>query len=373
MARSSLIKQGTAAEYNIETSEPNSRGQVCGDTARLLVQRRLSVLRLADSLGSVSAACRLTGMHRSSFYEWKRRFEAKGLAGLEDLPPVPRTHPLKTPPDVIEKVVATSAARPAWGCARIVEHMAAQGITISSPTVQKLLIAHGMGTRSERLRRLEERFVEGSIELSLEQMRLIEKANPCFRARHAESRCAGELLAQDTIDLGTRRGAGRLSLQVVVDTYSAYAFALLHTTSRPDAAVAILSNEVIPFHQGRGLAIGAVLTGNGTVYCGDDTHIYPQWLARHGIEHRRTTTSGTPSKTPGLFCSGYVARFFRDLQDEFLRTAEPEGPPDDLGRLQARLDAWLRYYNYERPYPGYRNMGTPPIGRIVQARQTGQR
>ena len=32
-------------------------------------------------------------MHRSQFYEFKRRFQTHGLEGLKDLPPIPKSPP----------------------------------------------------------------------------------------------------------------------------------------------------------------------------------------------------------------------------------------------------------------------------------------
>lgn len=63
------------------------------DPAEKVARQRLSVLQLAEELGSVAHACRRAKMDRTSFYEWKRRFQLYGLAGLKDLPPVHRTHP----------------------------------------------------------------------------------------------------------------------------------------------------------------------------------------------------------------------------------------------------------------------------------------
>jgi transposase-like protein len=74
-----------------------------------LAHKRLSVLQLAEALGSVSKACRHCGMDRTSFYEWKRRFQTHGLEGLKDLPPVHKYHPQTTPPEVVEQILAASA------------------------------------------------------------------------------------------------------------------------------------------------------------------------------------------------------------------------------------------------------------------------
>ena len=56
---------------------------VAKDPAEKLARQRLSVLQLAQALGSVSAACRRSGMDRTSFYDWKRRFQTHGPGGAE--------------------------------------------------------------------------------------------------------------------------------------------------------------------------------------------------------------------------------------------------------------------------------------------------
>ena len=55
-----------------------------------VARQRLSVLEMAEALGNISEACRRGGMDRTSFYEWKRRFQTHGFEGLKDLPPIPQ-------------------------------------------------------------------------------------------------------------------------------------------------------------------------------------------------------------------------------------------------------------------------------------------
>lgn len=56
------------------------------DTALKLAHRRLTVLKLAESLGNVTEGCRRSGMDRTSFYAWKKRFQEQGLEGVKDIP-----------------------------------------------------------------------------------------------------------------------------------------------------------------------------------------------------------------------------------------------------------------------------------------------
>ena len=46
--------------------------------------------------------------------------------------------------------------------------------------------------------------------------------------------------------VGTLKGIGRVYLHAVVDTFGSYAFGFLHVSKQPEAAVAVLHNDVLP-------------------------------------------------------------------------------------------------------------------------------
>ena len=76
------------------------------DAVTKVAKQRLSVLQLAEKLGNAAEACRKRGMDRTSFYEWKRRFQTQGFEGLKDLPPIHKSHPQTTAPEVVERIKA---------------------------------------------------------------------------------------------------------------------------------------------------------------------------------------------------------------------------------------------------------------------------
>ena len=341
------------------SSQPNQTKLTVKDPATKVAHHRLSVLELAEALGSVSEACRRSGMDRTSFYEWKRRFQTHGLAGLKDLPPVHKSHPQTTPEETVQQILDLALEHPTRGCDWLAAHLDLQGISISSPTVQSILIKHHLGSRYERLLKLEERAAQHQIELTPAQVALIEKANPAFRERHVESSRPGALLSQDTFYVGHLKGVGKVYLQAVVDTYGSLAFGFLHTTKRPEAAVAVVHNDVLPFYAEQGLSVEAILTDNGREFCGTDSHPYELYLALCDIEHRHTKI-GRPQT------NGFVERFNRTVLDEFFRLALRQTLYESVDALQADLDTWLHFYNYERPHLGYRNLGKRPIDTIRQ-------
>lgn len=323
-----------------------------------VAQQKLSVLQLAEALGNVSEACRQRGVSRTQFYEYKRRFQTHGIEGLKDLPPIPKSNPLTTSAENVERILALSLEHPTWGCNKLSDYLALEGIRISFPTIQNILNKHEMGTRYERLLKLEEKAQNHEIELSPAQIAWIEKANPCFRERHIESSRPGETLSQDTFYVGVLKGVGRVYLHAVVDTYGSYAFGFLHTSKQPEAAVAVIHNDVLPFYQEKGLKLEAIITDNGREFCGKETHPYELYLELNDIEHRRTQVRRPQS-------NGFVERFNRTVLDEFFRIAFRKKFYESVETLQNDLDAWLVHYNTERPHQGYRNMGRRPIDTIT--------
>ena len=329
------------------------------DADTKLARSRLSVLELAKELGNVAEACRQRGLDRTSFYEWKRRFQTQGFEGLKDLPPIHRSHPQTTPPETVERIKGLALAHPAYGCNRLEAMLALEGIRVSSITIQKILNDNGLGTRVDRWLALEAANAEKAIEITPEQAAFLEKLNPYFKERHVESSAPGELLSADTFFVGSLKGVGKVYLHAVVDTYGSYAFGFLHVSKQPEAAVAVLHNDVLPFYHRLDLPVNAVLTDNGREFCGTETHPYELYLDLNGIEHRRTKV-----RTPRT--NGFVERFNGTVLDEFLRVKMRENFYDTVAALQADLDTWLHHYNTERPHLGYRNMGKRPVDTVMQ-------
>ena len=75
------------------TDKPSKQPRITDkDAATKIARKRLSVLELTETLSNISEACKRGGMDRTSFYEWKRRFQTHGLEGLKDMPPIAKTN-----------------------------------------------------------------------------------------------------------------------------------------------------------------------------------------------------------------------------------------------------------------------------------------
>ena len=75
----------------------------------LSIRLKLTVLEYAKYFGATEA-CREFNVPRSSFYRWKQTYEHEGQAGLFRKKPIAYSHPLKTAPEVVEKILELRSA-----------------------------------------------------------------------------------------------------------------------------------------------------------------------------------------------------------------------------------------------------------------------
>jgi transposase-like protein len=251
-------------------------------TAKKVARRKLSLLELAAEMKNVSRACRIMGYSRQQFYEIRRNYQTYGAKGLVDRLPGPKgPHPNRVSEQIEKAILEHSLEHPTHGCLRVAEELVLQGVQVSSGGVRGVWSRHNLLTRHERLLRLEKKVSKQKIQLSDEQVRLLERFSPEFRERHIVTKGVGDLVAVDTFLVGSLKGVGRIYLQSVIDCHSRYAWGRLYTSKLPVTAVHVLNSDVLPFFDKHGVAIKTVLSDN--VLPAESSHLpkqYPWWAAR---------------------------------------------------------------------------------------------
>lgn len=330
-------------------------------TKQKVARRKLSLLELAQELSNVSRACRIMGYSRQQFCEIRRNYQTYGAEGLIDkLPGARGPHPNRVEPEVETAILEHSLAFPTHGPLRVAQELSLKGIQVSSGGVRGVWGRHSLVTKQERLLRLERSVAEQRMELSDEQIRLLERFSPEFRERHIETHHTGELVAVDTFFVGTLKGVGKVYLQSAIDCHSRYAWGRLYPNKLPVTAVHLLNTDVLPTFEAHGARVATVLSDNGREFCGrPDTHPYELFLQLEEIEHRTTAVRRPQS-------NGFVERLHKTLLDEHFRIKGRTKWYEGIDEMQKDLDGFMKDYNQTRPHQGRNMNGRTPYQAFVE-------
>jgi transposase len=106
------------------------------------VQQRKLLFETWAATGSVTQACRTAHVGRATFYYWKKRFDEKGYAGLEEFESRTPHKVNRKEAAIAQRVVEMRRQHPDWGKMRIANELAKQNnwvAVVSANTVRRIL------------------------------------------------------------------------------------------------------------------------------------------------------------------------------------------------------------------------------------------
>ncbi len=298
--------------------------------AEVIHRRRLAVLDHAARI-SVTEACRVSGISRTTFYRWRDRAARYGLDALIPKPRCTPSQPNTTPPWQIEIVLAEALARPTLGARQLLEPLADRGVHLSASGVQKILRRVNLATRAQRVAAL--------AQITAADSGLAAEAalDGPFGFCHFAAQ-PGDLVALDAFYVGQLKGIGKVFQLTAVDTATRWAVAQLIIGDKTAQAAAAFLDLVVARLAAVGVELTGVLTDNGPEFIG---RAFRDHLADLDVTHHRI-----PPRSPNH--NAVCERFQGTVLDEFYRPAFHRQRFDHLGHLDGQLQGWLDRYNTRR-------------------------
>jgi transposase InsO family protein len=314
---------------------------------------RLQLFDLAART-TVAHACRTFGVHRSTYYGWKRQVDRHGLEVLRPRERRRPQMPNQLPKMVEERIVSFALAHPGLGPRRIASELRREkwgGIVVSPNGVWKLLRRRGLNTRAKRL---------GLIAGYAAPYEPPRDPGP---EQHIDVDRPGELVGMDCFYVGRLRGTdGAIWQLTAIDVYSSYAWAELvickqgNPTAKQTSA---LARRVARELKAAGWRLERVLSDNGNEFRGQP---FSATLARLNARHSRIH-AGRPQT------NGHVEALHKTILDECWRPAFARYLYPRLMGLRRELDTYLRFYNTDRVHHGRLTRGRIPADIIYGARK----
>ncbi len=317
----------------------------------VLFAYRLRVLASARELGSVAAACRLYGIHRSTFYRWKAM---AGRFGSEILRPRERRRPQMPnaiPVLIEQRIVAFALGHPGYGPAHISSELAHEkwgGFRVSANGVWRVLRRHGIHTRALRLG------------LPAGYAAPPEPAREPEPERHSAVDHPGELLPMDCFRIGPLAGTkGVVWQHAAIDAASSFCWAERHVTPRnPDVRFAsALARRAARELREAGWELERVSPDDGSEL---RTHVFDAELERLGAVHTLISPGRPPSNG---FARAPAADHPRGVLEALVRAlpgAHVHGPQARARTLPAALR--LRPHAQRTPHQGPHPCRSPGCG-----------
>jgi transposase InsO family protein len=313
---------------------------------------RLQLFDLAART-TVSHACRTFGVHRSTYYRWKRSVDRQGLEMLRPRERRRPQMPNQTPLIVEQRIVAFSLGHPGLGPRRIAAMLGRPewgALRVSANGVWKVLRRHGISTRAKRLGLI------AGYRAPYEPPRDVEPEP------HIDSDRPGELVGIDCFFVGRLADTKGAVWQITaIDTYSSFAWAEL--IACPSGApsfrdTSALARRIAADLQAAGWQLERVITDNG-----------PEFGRRAFDAALPAAVTHTQIRAGRPQSNGHVERLQRTILEECWRPAFARYLYLRFSGLRRELAAYIHDYNHHRQHHGRITAGRHPADLVYGARK----
>lgn len=116
--------------------------------SRKILSDKIELLKLAENLGNVSAACRNSGLSRDTYYRLKRTYEQFGVNGLKKTTRRKPNLKNRLPSEIEDAILKITREQPLLGKKKVSEELSKLGLSVSPAGVRCVWLRHRVETQA---------------------------------------------------------------------------------------------------------------------------------------------------------------------------------------------------------------------------------
>lgn len=302
---------------------------------------------------NVAYTCKLFGISRTTYYNWRRAYQKHGMIGLEIKEPQKPQMPNKVNKAIEHEILSYVRRCPTDGPKRIYYELRAQGIDIGVSGIYNVLKRHDLSKKAQRIEYSKNK------DIHFNEKQKNKKVTIHFE--NTEEAYPGYLVIQRIDFIGTFDGIGKIYQYSLYDTYSKWGAVKLYNRKQDIDIWYYFELRFIYLIKTLNLSIKNLVTEKTKEFLPFfvKNKKYKEIIGNFNINHRFIE----PERNTIL---DYMDDFNEILVKEFYNKIGTDKKLNSFTKVEEALYKFLQDYNFTRVISGGCNAGKVPAKVIVE-------
>ncbi|WP_054939588.1 helix-turn-helix domain-containing protein [Paenibacillus ihuae] len=328
---------------------------------------KYQILMQGTTSKNVSETCKAFGISRTIYYKWQNAYKKHGMDGLteKDKKPVMPNKVDKRTERLILKYIAKF---PEDGPKRIYYELQDEGEKVGESGIYNVMRRHGLSKKAQReayAKEIKEKKWPSGTAAKAPRSKVREQLLD-YKLKDPDNAHPGYICMQNIYYMGEFPRIGKVYQYVIYDVYSTLGLVKLYNRKATIHFIDFMHLKVIPLMKTLHFEIDNLVTHKSREFTTNwdrGKHKYSDFLHKNNINQVAVTAQNAEIFQP-------LQQFVAVLTEEFYQQAWGDPTINSFEILENRLQAYLKYYNFNRKITDGPNKGKIPSDAALEC--TGQ-
>lgn len=311
------------------------------------------ILKHALKENNVSNTCEIFGISRTTFYNWQKAYQKRGILGLEIKEPKKPQMPNKVSKNTEQEILGYVARYPTDGPKRIYYELRGEGIDIGETGIYNVLRRNDLTTKTKRIQysKNKELHIKVNRKDNKEILGLFNK----------QETYPGYLVIQGIDFMGTFDGIGKIYQYIFYDTTSRWVAVKLYNKKQDIDLWNYFERKLIYLIKIFNLSIDNLITDRKKEFLAYfvNGNRYKEIIEELNINHIFISTEEYTELEE-------IILFKEILVTEFYNRIPSNNELNSFVKVERALNKFIREYNFNRVISSGYNKGKTPVEVILE-------